>query len=450
MLYANFCAIITPKVMALPPMSQHPNPIPHITTALKGPLLDIEKHILNHHVKIESWFREQWQQYRRPFYCSVDIRNAGYKVAPVDTNLYPAGFNNLNPDFMPLCIQAVQHTLGRYYPQCQQLLLLAENATSNPMYYQNLATLVGIFENAGYNIAVGSCHPDLTTSKTISLPNGKSLTLHPIENHGNRAQANGKEPCLIISNNDFSTGIPEQLKTITQTIIPHPSLGWASRRKSNHFHHYSDVCQAFGTMVDLDPWLITPRFDRAENIDFKTGDGVTELAQKVDQLLQNIHNDYQQRDIKDKPFVVVKADQGTYGLGIMMVHDASQIAALNRKQKQRMASAKGRRHNENIIIQEGVYTHETWGDNKAVAEPVVYMIDHHVVGGFYRVHTDKTSHDNLNAPGMHFEPLGFASACNNPTQSLPADAEPNRFYTYGVMGRLALLAAAKERACLSA
>ena len=39
-----------------------------------------------------------------------------------------------------------------------------------------------------------------------------------------------------------------------------------------------------------------------------------------------------------------------------------------------------------VIIQEGVYTFENI--DGGVAEPVVYMIDQFVVGGFYRVHTD--------------------------------------------------------------
>ena len=29
----------------------------------------------------------QWQEHAVPFYASVDLRNAGFKLAPVDTNL---------------------------------------------------------------------------------------------------------------------------------------------------------------------------------------------------------------------------------------------------------------------------------------------------------------------------------------------------------------------------
>jgi glutamate--cysteine ligase len=94
------------------------------------------------------------------------------------------------------------------------------------------------------------------------------------------------------------------------------------------------------------------------------------------------------------------------------------------------------------LVQEGVYSFETW--EQAVAEPVVYMIDRYVVGGFYRVHAGRGVDENLNAPGMAFQPLAFAESCIRPDRSKSPDACPNRFYAYGVIARLALVAAARE------
>ncbi len=68
-------------------------PIPHLAAALSGPILDLERCILDAMPSIEHWFRNEWQKHAVPFYCSVDLRNSGFKLAPVDTNLFPDGFN---------------------------------------------------------------------------------------------------------------------------------------------------------------------------------------------------------------------------------------------------------------------------------------------------------------------------------------------------------------------
>ena len=45
---------------------------------------------------IQNWLGGHVDYSRLPFYTSVDIRDAGYKMAVVDTNIFPAGFNNLS------------------------------------------------------------------------------------------------------------------------------------------------------------------------------------------------------------------------------------------------------------------------------------------------------------------------------------------------------------------
>ena len=69
--------------------------VPHLTTALTGPINELEQRILDSMPAIERWFRLEWMEHTPPFYTSVDIRNAGFKLAPVDTNLFPGGWNNL-------------------------------------------------------------------------------------------------------------------------------------------------------------------------------------------------------------------------------------------------------------------------------------------------------------------------------------------------------------------
>ena len=420
--------------------------VPHLTTALKGPLLQLEAHLLAHQAEVESWLREQWLLTPAPFYASVDLRNAGFKLAPVDTNLFSAGFNNLNPAFMPLCIQAVQSAVERACPHARKVLLVAENHTRNLFYLESLETFRLIFEKAGLEARIGSLREDLTEATSIELPSGASCIVEPLIRNGNRIAIDDFSPCLVVLNNDLSGGRPAILEDLEQTLTPPISAGWSERKKSDHFSHYHEVSQAFANTIGIDPWLISPMSLQCGEVNFMERAGSECLAKNINSMLAAIQQKYDEYGIDKEPFVVVKPDSGTYGMGIMMVKSAEEITSLNRKQRTKMSSAKEGLVVENVLIQEGVYSFETLGEEQAVAEPVIYMIDHFVVGGFYRVHTGRGANENLNAPGMHFEPLAFAQPCNVPDKQENPDAEPNRFYAYGVIARLALLAAARELA----
>jgi glutamate--cysteine ligase len=160
-------------------------------------------------------------------------------------------------------------------------------------------------------------------------------------------------------------------------------------------------------------------------------------------LFTKIRRKYKDYGINEEPFVVVKADNGTYGMGIMVVRDPKELDALNRRTRNKMSTIKDGQTVSDVIIQEGVLTHEQI--NAAVAEPVVYMMDRYVVGGFYRVHADKGIDENLNAPGSSFVPLAFEQSAHLTQPGMaPGASSPNRFYMYGVVARLAMLAASYE------
>jgi len=415
--------------------------VPHLTTALAGPLQALEKRILDRMPDIERWFRTQWQEHTVPFYASVDLRNAGFKLAPVDTNLFPGGFNNLNPAFLPLCVQAIQAAVERVCPDARGILLIPENHTRNTFYLQNVETLQNILRQAGMRVRVGSLIPDLQAPTSIDLPSWGSLTLEPIQRNGRRVGLADFDPCMVLLNNDLSAGSPQILADIDQPIAPPLAAGWYNRKKSHHFTVFHDVAKEFATMLDIDPWLIDPLFGVCGKINFQEHAGEECLASNVSFLLEKIKAKYAEYGIEEKPFVIVKADSGTYGMGIMTVHDASEVTGLNRKQRNKMAVVKEGLEVSSVIVQEGVPTFETMHD--AIAEPVVYMIDRFVVGGFYRVHAQRGKDENLNAPGAQFVPLAFETPCI-PDLSGPPGCPPNRFYAYGVVARLAQLAAAIE------
>ncbi len=423
---------------------EHLHAVPHLTTALTGPLQQLEEHLLRHQNDIEQWLRSQWLETRAPFYASVDLRNAGFKLAPVDTNLFPAGFNNLNPAFMPLCVQAAQAAMERYCPKACGILVIPESHTRNLFYLESLAALVRILETAGFQVRIGSLIPDLREATTISLPSGRSVLLEPVTRTDNKLHVRDFQPCFVLLNNDLSGGRPAILENLEQPVAPPLGMGWSNRLKSTHFTHYRRVASEFAKLVEIDPWLVDPIFRKCGEIDFQQREGEECLITNVGAVLEQITEKYREYGIDHEPFVIVKADAGTYGMNIMTVRNTEQLRELNRKQRTKMARGKEGHLVTDVIVQEGVYTFESWGAPPAVAEPVVYMIDHFVVGGFYRVHAGRGRDENLNAPGMTFEALAFEESCTQPDQNRAPDSQPNRFYAYGVIARLAMLAAARE------
>ena len=425
--------------------------VPHLTTALNGPLRDIERNTLDAQAAIEHWFRLQWQEHATPFYSSVDLRNAGFKLAPVDTNLFPGGFNNLNPAFLTLAVQAARVAVEKMCSSAQRFLVIPENHTRNLFYLQNVAALADIIRKIGLTVRFGSLIPGLEAPLVLDLPEGGQLTLEPVRREGDRIKLDpgstsgtSFDPCAILLNNDLSAGVPDILKGLNpaQSMLPPLHAGWSTRRKSKHFAAYDQVAHDFCGLIGMDPWFINPYHANCGEVDFQAREGEECLAFHVEEVLKKIRAKYAEHGIDREPFVIVKADAGTYGMGIMTVKSPDDVRDLNRKQRNKMAVVKEGLEVSDVLVQEGVHTFESI--NQAVAEPVVYMIDHFVIGGFYRVHTGRGADENLNSPGMHFVPLAFDTSCSYCDCGARPDAPVNRYYTYGVLARLAALAAAIE------
>jgi glutamate--cysteine ligase len=418
--------------------------VPHLTTSLTGPINELEQRMLESMPAIERWFRLEWMEHSPPFYSSVDLRNAGFKLAPVDTNLFPGGFNNLNPATLPLAVQAAMAAIEKICPEAKNLLLIPENHTRNTFYLSNVATLVRIFTQAGLNVRLGSLDEAITAPTELQLADGSSLTLEPLLRTRGRLGLKDFDPCTILLNNDLSAGIPKLLENLhEQYLLPPLHAGWAVRRKSKHFRCYEEVAKRFSKLLGMDPWLINPMFAACNGLDFSEGEGLEALQTQTDAVLTKTRRKYKEYGIQEKPFVIIKADAGTYGMGVMTVRDAKELVDLSRLTRNKMSVVKDGHDVTEVIIQEGVPTNERV--NEAVAEPVVYMVDRYVVGGFYRVHAERGVDENLNAPGASFVPLAFARSSHLPRPGeKPGASPPNRFYMYGVIARLAMLAASYE------
>ena len=132
----------------------------------------------------------------------MDLRNSGFKLAPVDTNLYPGGFNNLSAAFMPLAVQAATAAIAKICPEARNLLLVPENHTRNRWYLENVATLAAILRQTGLEVRIGGLGVEEKTE--LETATGKKILLEPLQRDGTRLGVEGFDPCAILVNNDLS------------------------------------------------------------------------------------------------------------------------------------------------------------------------------------------------------------------------------------------------------
>lgn len=377
--------------------------------------------------EFETWYQKKLDSTTPCLYTSVDLRYSGKKITPVDTNLFPAGFNNVSFDNIPKASTLVKNYINKRYSNIKKILLIGEDHSRNPYYIDNLKTIELILNEAGYEVRIGS----LTATEHSKIQGNKhsDICISSITKYQNKLQIDDFIPELIILNNDLSSGMPDLLRNIEQQVIPHPNNGWFMRRKSNHFKVYNKLIEELEELFSLPSFVLTTEFDVCEGVNFKSKHGMDELAKKVEALLLKIKEKYAQHNITDTPYVVVKSDYGTYGMGIMMVKSADEISSINKKLRNQMHITKSNIVNERVIIQEGVKTLDKIGN--ASAEPLLYLINHQQIEFMYRIHKAKDEYSNLNSVGMEI--------ANNHR----FDCE-DYYYCCNLVSRLASLAAALE------
>lgn len=390
--------------------------------------------------EIEQWFAKQRKSKRPYFYSSVDLRYSGHKIAPVDTNLFPAGFNNLSPAARVRAANTIRGVFAEEYPTAKRVILIPENHTRNMGYLENLATLMTLIENAGLEVQLGSLAALPSQPIELVSPSGRSLVEYPLQREGKVLKLeNGFTADVIIMNNDMTAGSPDLLLDLSQPVIPPTAVGWYVRRKSVHFAQYRTLVDDFCAHFGLDPWLLAAEFYQCGFVDFKERTGLDCVAQGIDKVLAKVREKYAQYGITEKPYVFVKADSGTYGMGIMTLTSSEEIFEMNKKERNKMQVIKEGAHVSEVIIQEGIPTIDLVQGKSA--EPMIYMIDGIPVGGMFRVNGERDSYGNLNASGME-----FTGMCGE-TEDLSdcwKKVDNCHFRSFGIISAIAALAAARE------
>ncbi len=406
-----------------------------------GPLRELDRIMVDGAAKIEDLLAYHRNQVLCPVYTSVDIRRNSHKAAVVDANAFPAGFNNLAHRSHEAAADAIRGYMAKVYPDAKELLILAENHTRNKWYFQNIKTLQDLFASAGYTVTLGTLNEELFPEATVETALGDTITLHGVLREGDALIADGMVHDVIILNNDLSTGTPGILDGLDQPVTPPPAMGWHRRRKSEHFRIVNELSRQLGEYVGFDPWLVSAEFRKVDGVDFKGREGLEAVASAVDEVLEVVRAKYQHYGVQREPHVFVKADAGTYGMGVMSVASGEEFLRLNSKGREKMAKGKEGVKTTSVIVQEGVHTSLRAGTG--VAEPVMYMVCGRVVGGFNRVHLGKADTESLNAPGSTFEPLAFTTHGGTPGDDETVLDEVSA-HVYQVLGEIASIATGYE------
>lgn len=397
----------------------------------------LHRQILRHEDAIEKWFQSIGDNVDVPFYSSYDIRDFGHKITAVDANIYPAGFNNICPTDRENGGEIVKRYIERHYGEGpKKILILTEEHTANAYYWNNVAALTQIIRDAGFDVKIG--FPRMQSGDVMQMKSASfgDVTVNSAVIRDGKIVVEGFDPDIVISNNDFSEAYAEWGE-LSSTLNPPRELGWYQRKKSTFFKHFNQLATEFAKIIEVDPWMFTVETELFEHFDMAEDSSREALAQKVDAMIARLKAQYEKHGIEEAPFVFVKNNAGTYGLGVMRVGSGDEVRALNYKTRKKMKAAKGGRDVEEVIIQEGVPS--LVKAEGASAEPAIYLVGCELLGGFLRTHADKGPTDSLNSPGAVYKRLCVSD--------LKVSVEDNLHENiYGWVARLGLLAIGREAA----
>ncbi len=386
--------------------------------------------------EVQDWFARSYASSPPNFYSSVDLRHSGPKLVPVDTNLFPAGFNNLSPAARERARTQIRAFCDGLPHEVKRVVIVPENHTRNLGYLANLNALTELFQAENIEVRIGNLTAE-DEPLELELADGSVMTQVPLLRDGNTLHTKeGFVPDLIVINNDMTSGSPEILRGVTQTIVPKTGQGWYRRRKTIHFEAYQMVAEKFAQHFDLDPWHFTAGFHKCGRISFKERKGVDCVALGVDKLMHRLRDQYAARGISEEPYVFIKADSGTYGMGIMTARSGDEIIEMNKKSRNKMQTIKESTESSEVIIQEGIQTIDRIEGFSA--EPMLYLVNGRSIGGAMRVNEERDAEGNLNAKGMRFVSLCDAE------ESTGMKLGTCSFSPHGIIAQLATLAAARE------
>jgi glutamate--cysteine ligase len=405
---------------------------------------ELQQKVLAQEDAIAEWLHKKMQDlslhgHHLPVYSSFDFRDCGWKATIVDSNAFPSGFNNLDERAVQIASRRFKEFFDDFYHP-KSILIIPENHTRNLPYIENLHALGNILAHAGFQIGFG-CIDDTASAneqkRVIHDSNGNELTIERVQRTGKNIFTESFEPDLILLNNDLSIERPWILDGIAQVTLPSIALGWHSRKKHIHLKHYFNLMQELERITGLDPWLLSASTVLLDNVDFSTKESGDRLIEAASALVSRIKEKYSEIGVVQEPYVFMKDNSGTYGIGVVSFHSIEEMTVLNSKIRKKMAAGKHHKPITSIILQEGVDTR--YLVNSHTAEPVLYSVGGEIAGGFMRINKIAGFDQNLNSKGMYFGPL-----VDNEMTSAVIEGKKSTCTLYGLLAKIANLAITRE------
>lgn len=388
---------------------------------------------------IDRWFTTK-SKIIPSVYSSFDIRNSGYKAVVVDSNVFPAGFNNLCNECYPNVSKQIKSFIENNFKGINKIGLVAEYV-KNPYYYDNILTIKQILEYANFEVKVGSF--GISNSAKVSSFSKGELLINTINKNKDKLLLKGFMPDLILLNDDLSTTDSTLLKNCSQYIAPRINMGWFQRKKHTHFKIKNRLVKEISDFLSIDRWRIGAYFEFVNNVNFKKMENFDEIASKVDSVISQIQKKYDEYNIKETPFIFVKGSSSTYGMNAIHFHSGKEFLKINSGKRAKMHKSKGGRIVSEVMIQEGIFTKDRIKGK--VAEPVVYSIGNLPVGGFFRVNPERSEEENLNTRGMIFKTHLFCpDAFDNEKKLDESNITKKKIELYNFLARLGTLAIGYE------
>lgn len=208
---------------------------------------------------VSRWFEEKARGLKFPVYASFDVRDSGEKVAPVDANVFPAGFNNICPTDKESAPIYMKRYLDETYPsQGKHIFLLCEEHTQNAYYWENVSTLRDILISSGRDVVVGLPRV-LAEPIRVRTSSGKELEVYSATDKEGQLFVQDKKIDLIICNNDFSDRYESWGQNLQIPMNPPREMGWHRRRKSDFFNQYNLLAHEFSGVAQINPQAVVDR-----------------------------------------------------------------------------------------------------------------------------------------------------------------------------------------------